>query len=102
MQSFFCNNKVRLYGTCATKASKNDNLFARPKSDRLVNCWLEVSDSMWVVNESSIHELLIILLVEELTTNHQPHTRNHVVLNQTSDRRAIFWHQVLEVSTGYK
>jgi len=65
----------------ATKPVKDDNLFARPESGRLVNCWLEVSDSMSVINQSRIDELLVILLVEELTTNHQPDTRHHVVLN---------------------
>jgi len=59
-------------------------------------------NTMWVINESRVDQLLIVLLVEELTTNHQPHTRYHVVLNQTSDRRAVFWHQILKVSAGYK
>jgi len=57
---------------------------------------------MRMVNQSSVDELLVVLLVEELTTNHQPHTRHHIVLNQTSNGRAVFWHQILEVSASYK
>jgi len=70
-----------IYGMYATKPVKDNNLFAGPESAWLVNCWFEVPDSMCVVNQSSIDKLLIILLVEELTTNHQPDTRHHVVLN---------------------
>jgi len=78
-----------------------DNLFARPQSGWLVNCWLEMSDSMWVVNQCSIDQLLVVLLVEELTTDHQPHTGDHVVLNQPSHWWAVLRHQILVVSTCY-
>jgi len=54
------------------KWQQTENLFARPESGWLVNGWLEMSDSVWVVDERSVNKLLVVLLVEELTANHQP------------------------------
>jgi len=53
-----------------------------------------------MINQCGVDKLLIVLLVKEPTANHQPHARHHVVLNEPSHRRAVFWHQILEVGTG--
>lgn len=76
------------------------NLFAGPESGRFVNWRFQMSNSVGMIDQCRVDELLVVLLVEELTSNHQPHARHHVVLYKTGDRRAIFRHQILQVCTG--
>jgi len=85
---------------CTRCVWNGTNLFAGPETSRLNNGRLQMPNSVRMVDQSRVHQLLVILLVEELATDHEPHARHHVVLNQTSNWRAILRNQILEVSAG--